>query len=78
MKTTVSLPDDLYQALERLSQRLHKPRSQLYTEAVREYLARRDPDAITETLNRVCDALDEPIDPWVEAASKQVLERVEW
>jgi predicted DNA-binding protein len=78
MKTAISLPDDLYQEIERLSERLQKPRSQLYVEALREYLARHDPEAITKALNRVSDELNEPLDPFVEAAGKQVLQRVEW
>ena len=50
MKTVVSLPDDLYDE--------GKSRSQLYQEAVREYVYRHTPEAITEAMNRVCDELD--------------------
>jgi metal-responsive CopG/Arc/MetJ family transcriptional regulator len=78
MKTAISIPDDLFARIERLSQRLQKPRSQLYAEAVREYLGRHDPEAVTEALNRVCDSVGEPLDPGIAAAGKQVLQRLEW
>ena len=78
MKTAISIPDDVFAEAERLTQRLQKSRSQLYTEAVREYLARHDPDAITEAMNRICDLVDPQIDPAIAAASSHILQRVEW
>jgi hypothetical protein len=45
---------------------------------VREYVARHDPDAVTDALNRVCDAVEPGIDPAVAAAGTRLLERVEW
>jgi metal-responsive CopG/Arc/MetJ family transcriptional regulator len=78
MKTAISIPDDLYAEAECLARRLNRSRSRLYADAVREYLARHDPDAVTEALNRVCDLMDPGIDPAVEAAGTQLLERVEW
>lgn len=78
MKTAISIPDDVYAEAERLTQRLGKSRSQLYTEAVREYLARHDPDAITDAIDRVSSAVDSRPDPFVSAAAHRLLERVEW
>ncbi len=78
MKTAISIPDDVFADAERLIKRLKTSRSQLYTEAIREYLARHDDDAVTEALNRVHDAGDLPLDPAVEAMSRKVLERADW
>ena len=78
MKTAISIPDDVYAEAERLKRHLNRTRSQLYTDAIREYLARHDPDAITEALNRVCGLEDSGTDPAVSAAARRVLERVEW
>jgi metal-responsive CopG/Arc/MetJ family transcriptional regulator len=78
MKTAVSIPNDLYAEAERLAQRLNTSRSRLYTAAVREYLARHDPEAVTEALNRVCDLVDSRADPAVAAAGRRLLEHVEW
>ena len=78
MKTAVSIPDDVYAHAEALAQRLHLSRSGLYTNALRDYVARRDPDAITESINRVIDELgDEAIDPFVSAAAVLTFQRLE-
>jgi metal-responsive CopG/Arc/MetJ family transcriptional regulator len=53
MKTAISIPDKIYGEAERLSRRLKKSRSQVYTEAVTEYLARHDPEAVTKAMNKL-------------------------
>ena len=78
MKTAISIPDKLYVDAERFSRRRKKSRSRLYVEAVEEYLARHDPDAITEAMNEVCKTVDTRLDPTVSAASRRTLKRVEW
>ena len=78
MKTAISIPDKIYRDAERLSRRLKKSRSQVYTEAVTEYVARHDPDAVTEAMNRVCEAMDTYSDPVLSAAARRTLEDVEW
>jgi antitoxin MazE6 len=78
MKTAVSVPDQVFQEAERLAQRLSKSRSQLYTEALVEYLTRHDPDTVTERLNEVWESLAEPEDRFVRETSRNILERVEW
>jgi metal-responsive CopG/Arc/MetJ family transcriptional regulator len=78
MKTAISIPDDLHSEVERLARRLNRSRSRLYADAAREYVARHDPDAVTDALNRVCDAVQADIDPAVAAAGTRLLERVEW
>jgi len=78
MKTAISIPDKLYAEAERLSRRHKKSRSQLYAEAVAEYLRRHDPEAVTEAMNKVCGAIDPRPDPAVSAAATRVLKQVEW
>jgi metal-responsive CopG/Arc/MetJ family transcriptional regulator len=78
MKTAISIPDKIFAEAERLSRRLKKSRSQVYTEAVTEYLARHDPEAVTEAMNRVCEGIDTRADPAVSAAAIRTLEQVEW
>ena len=78
MKTAISLPDDLFRAAERHARRARKSRSQLYAEALSEYLLRHAPDEITEAMNLVVDQLNEPTDPFVTAAARRILERSEW
>ncbi|MGH7798261.1 MAG: hypothetical protein ACREQ2_25645 [Candidatus Binatia bacterium] len=78
MKTAISIPDKVYTEAERLSRRLKKSRSQIYTEAVTEYIARHDPEAVTEAMNRVCEVVDTRPDPAFATAARRTLEAVEW
>ena len=78
MKTAVSIPDSIFERGEHLAQRLAKTRSQLYAEALDEYVTRHDPDTVTERLNAVVDSLDEPEDRFQTATADDVLSRVEW
>lgn len=79
MKTAVSLPDDLFDAAERQANRTQKSRSQLYAEALAEYLARHAPDEVTEAMNGVVDRLDDAApDPFLAEAARRTLERSDW
>ncbi len=78
MKTAISLPDDVFHAAERHARRARKSRSQLYAEALSEYLSRHAPDEVTEAMNQAIDQLPEPTDAFVTAATRRILERSEW
>jgi metal-responsive CopG/Arc/MetJ family transcriptional regulator len=78
MKTAISLPDRVFREAEAYARRTKKSRSQLYGEALSEYLARHSPDAVTEAMNSVVDQIREPVEPFVSEAARRVLERVEW
>ncbi len=80
MKTAISIPDDVFQVAERLARRTKKSRSQLFSDAVREYVARHAPDEVTEAMDKVCEQLGPKSgrDGFVSAAARRVLERTEW
>jgi hypothetical protein len=79
MKTAVSVPDRVYQEAERYARRTRKSRSQLYAEALTEYLARHAPDEVTARMNEVLDQLGAPaVDPFVDRAARRVLRDSEW
>ena len=79
MKTAVSLPDDVFHGAERFARRTRKTRSQLYAEAIAEYLARHAPDDVTEDMNVVVDRVGAAApDGFGQAAGRRSLERVEW
>jgi len=78
MKTAISIPDDVYAEAERLTRRLKTSRSRLYTDAIREYVARHDPDVVTRALDRVSELVDSRADPFVSAVGRRRLEQVEW
>ena len=78
MKTAISLPDAVFLDAERLAKRLKKSRSELYREAVAEYVARHEPEAVTEALNQLAKKLDTRPDDFISAATRRALERSEW
>ena len=79
MKTAISLPDLVFQEAERHARRTGKSRSQLYAEALAEYLARHAPDEVTERVNAVVDQLnDAGQDRFVSRVGRRVLTSVVW
>jgi metal-responsive CopG/Arc/MetJ family transcriptional regulator len=78
MKTAVSIPDDVFEEAEQLARRMKSSRSELYSKALVEYVARHAPDQLTEAMDRACATLDEGTDDFVSAASRRILERNEW
>jgi len=78
MKTAVSIPDGIFERVERLAERERRSRGEVYAAALREYVARHAPDEVTEAMNRVCDEVGAGPDEFPAAAARRVLERVEW
>lgn len=79
MKTAVSVPDDLFAQADHLARRTQRSRSQLYSAALREYLARHTPDEVTEALDEVVADIG-PTEPdrFARAAARSALESSEW
>ncbi len=78
MKTAVSIPDEVFQGAERLAKRSKKSRSQLFSDALKEYVARHAPEDVTEAMNQVCREVGNAKDSFVSSAARRVLERSEW
>jgi len=78
MKTAVSIPDDIFAKAERLARRSRRSRSQVFSAALQEYIARHAPDEVTEAIDRALDGIGEPRDEFVSAAAKRRLKRTEW
>jgi metal-responsive CopG/Arc/MetJ family transcriptional regulator len=79
MKTAISLPDDVYREAERHAKRMRKTRSQLYADALAEYLARHAPEEVTARMNQVLEQLGHPKpDRLADGAVRRLLKRVEW
>lgn len=53
MKTAISIPDDLFKSVEELASALHLSRSQIFSEAVRNYIEKMRNEKILKTLNKV-------------------------
>lgn len=78
MKTAVSIPDDIFKRAESWARRARQSRSEVYSRALREYVSRHAPDEVTDAMNRVADAINERVDPFLAAASRRALKRSEW
>ena len=78
MKTAVSIPDDVFEKTERLVRRLRKSRSEVYSLALTEYVARHAPEYVTEAYDQVCTDVGQGKDAFVSAAARRLLEQTEW
>jgi metal-responsive CopG/Arc/MetJ family transcriptional regulator len=78
MKTAISVPDEVFEEAERLARRMKKSRSELYSRALAEYVARHSPDHVTEAMDRICAELGAHPDEFVSAASRRILKRSQW
>jgi predicted transcriptional regulator len=77
MKTAISIPDDVFRDADALARKLKKSRSEIYSRAVREYVARYSTDGVTEALDRLC-AEGAAADGFSTAAARRTLRRSEW
>ena len=78
MKTAVSIPDDVFEGAERLARRTNRSRSRLFSDALKEYLARHTPDKVTEAMNSALAQIGEAQDSFVSSAARTALEQSEW
>ena len=78
MKPPHAIPKTLEAKVARVARRLRKPLRLVLKEAIDEYVARHDPEAVTEAMNRVAKLVDTRPDPGVVGAARRVLERTEW
>jgi metal-responsive CopG/Arc/MetJ family transcriptional regulator len=78
MKTAISLPDPIFKAGERHAVRFRLSRSELYATALKEYLARHNDDAVTESLNRVYATESSELDPALRALQLRALGTESW
>ena len=78
MKTAVSIPDPLFKEAERLTKRLHIPRSQLYARALEAYLQRQRSKGIKEALDEVYSTESSELDPVLTQLQAMALGREEW
>ena len=78
MKTAVSVPNEVFERADRLAKQLEVSRSELYSRALREYLARHSADEVTQALDQLCEELDTSSDDFVREASRRVFVATEW
>jgi metal-responsive CopG/Arc/MetJ family transcriptional regulator len=78
MKTAISLPDEVFREADKLARRTGVPRSRVVADALREYVARHDPDELTEAMNRAMVAIGIAGDVFVATSARRLFEQVEW
>ena len=78
MKTVVSIPDDIFERAERLALQERRSRSEVYSAALDEYLARHAQDEIVDAMNRVHGEVGGNDGAFLAAAGKRVLADTEW
>ena len=78
MKTAISIPDEVFKEAERHARHAKKSRSQLYSEAIAEYLDRHASDAVTEAMNKACANVGDEVDPFVKSAARRTLKQSSW
>jgi metal-responsive CopG/Arc/MetJ family transcriptional regulator len=78
MKTAVSVPNAVFEGAERLARREGRSRSEVYSSALREYLARHAPEEVTDSLDRAIQGVGGEVDTFTAAAARAVVEATEW
>jgi len=78
MKTAVSISEELFRGANQLARKTKRSRSRIFSDALKEYLARHTPDSVTEAMNRACMELGATEDQFVSSAARRVLDRTEW
>lgn len=78
MKTAISVSDDLFERAETAAQRLNMSRSQLYTTALSEFLARREQQSITDRLTAVYSTESSELDPVLHQMQIATLDPRQW
>lgn len=78
MKTAISVPDDVFSSADALAAHLGVSRSELYSTAVAEYLAKHQHAELTAALDRVYSEVDSGVDPTIRKAQGASLPRTGW
>ena len=77
MRTVISIPDDVFAEAEHLARRMKESRSEIYSRAVREYVARCSEDRVTDALDALYPEPAAP-DAFARAAARRALRQTEW
>jgi metal-responsive CopG/Arc/MetJ family transcriptional regulator len=78
MKTAISIPDSIFRAAEKLAQRLGITRSELYANAVAEYLQNHRNDEVTKKLDEIYEKESSSLDTALLALQSNSIHKDEW
>ena len=75
MKTAVSIRDKIFQEAGKYAKKAKISRSQLYSDAVEEYLSKRNEVDLIARINAVCEEVDTSLDPVIKAYQSRAIKR---
>lgn len=78
MKTAISVRDNVYKRGEKYAKKQRMSRSQLYSDALEEYLDKRDVENLKDNLERVYSKEDSSVDPVLFKMALLSLPKEEW
>lgn len=78
MKIAISVPDPIFKAAEQLAGELKVSRSQLFSDAVAEYVGSRSARAVTQKLNAVYAVEDSQLDEVLQQIQLRSLKDEAW
>jgi len=79
MKTAISLPDELFEAAERVAKRLGLSRSELYQRALAKFIASQNSAAVTAELDQVYSTEEKShLDPVLDKLQRASIAREDW
>jgi predicted transcriptional regulator len=78
MKTAVSVPTEVYEQAEELAQRTGRTRSEIYSTALRDYLAHQQAAPVTAAMDQALEEIDSEPDSFLDAAARETLAGSEW
>jgi len=78
MKTAISIPDSVFESAEKLARRLGISRSQLYANAVSDFIREHQYDGITKKLNEIYTEESSSLDSVSHVLQHSTLEKGEW
>lgn len=78
MKTAISIPDDIFEDADELAEEMGISRSELYSTAVAEYVAKHRAEDVTARLNEVYAREPSGLAPEVRRAQARTIGKSDW
>jgi metal-responsive CopG/Arc/MetJ family transcriptional regulator len=73
MKTAISIPDPIFELAEKTARKMKLSRSELYSQALAEFLSKRQPEKITQALDEVYELESSSVDRLLEMMQRSSL-----
>ena len=78
MKTAVSVPTEVYEQAEELAQRTGRTRSEIYSTALRDYLAHQQSAPVTAAMDQALEEIDPEPHAFLDATARETLAGSDW